>query len=239
VTTTVAASAPVDLETRARRSLGASADPIYDMVAAACAARAVAGGCVVDVGCGGGGLWRVLRSSFTRYCGIDAVRYDAFPNEGEFAQVDLDADAWPDLRGQGDVVTALETIEHLENPWAFMRRLAALARPGGLVIVTTPNQLSLLSVLTLVAKRRFSSFQDAHFPVHKTALLESDLCRAASEAGLIVEEIGYSLHGRVPLTGWHYPRPMSRLAPRLLSDNVMVVCRKLGSDPTPQRAIGV
>jgi SAM-dependent methyltransferase len=218
----------MDLEARARRSLGASSGAIHRMVARACASHGPRGGRVIDVGCGGGALWPLLRDHFSTYCGLDAVRYDGFPAECEFGLVDLDAPVWPATRGPGDVVVAVETIEHLENPWAFMRNVAALAKPGGLVVVTTPNQLSLLNLLTLATKRRFSSFQDAHFPVHKTALLESDVCRAARQAGLDVIETGYSWHGRVPLSGGHYPQWLSRLAPRLLSDNVMIACRARG-----------
>jgi len=107
---------------------------------------------------------------------------------------------------------AVETIEHLENPWAFMRALVRLARPGGWVIVTTPNQLSALSLITLLAKRRFSSFQDGHYPAHRTALLEVDLRRIAGECALENPEIGYSHSGRVPLTGWHYPAGLARLS---------------------------
>ena len=63
--------------------------------------------------------------------------------------------AWHGTRlpdGWADVVTALEVIEHLENPRAFCRELARVAKPGGWVVVTTPNQLSLLSLLSLVVK---------------------------------------------------------------------------------------
>jgi hypothetical protein len=96
-------------------------------------------------------------------------------------------------------------------------------------VVTTPNQLSVLSLITLVTKRRFSAFQDSHYPAHRTALLESDLCRAAGEAGLDVVAVVYSLHGRLPLAPWHYPTAVARLAPRALSDNLMVVARKRDS----------
>lgn len=217
----------VDLETRARTSLGSSSGAIYRMVKRACAAYAAHGGTLIDVGCGSGGFWREAGSLFSRYCGVDAVRYDGFPAEGEFQRADLDADRWPALSAAGDVVVAIETIEHLENPWAFMKKLAALAKPGALVIVTTPNQLSALSLLTLATKKRFSAFQDAHFPTHKTALLESDLRRLAGEAGLRPVATGYSGDGRLPLAAWHYPETLARLFPRLLSDNVMLVARKL------------
>ena len=124
------------------------------------------------------------------------------------------------------LVAAVETIEHLENPWAFMRHLAELAAPGGWVIVTTPNQLSALSVLTLILKRRFSAFQDVHYPAHRTALLASDLGRIGQAAELEIMDVDYSLQGRIPCTGWHYPIALARRWPRALSDNLMLVARK-------------
>jgi 2-polyprenyl-3-methyl-5-hydroxy-6-metoxy-1,4-benzoquinol methylase len=196
------------------------------MVARALAARAARGGHLVDVGCGSGGLWRVVSRFCDRYTGLDAVSYAGFPPDGTFIQTDLDAPAWPVPDRLADVVTAVETIEHLENPWAFMRRLHALAKPGALVIVTTPNQLSLLSLLTLLLKQRFSAFQESHYPAHRTALLESDLARAAAAACLAVNEIAYSLHGRLPLAPSHYPSWLAAAFPRALSDNLMLVSHK-------------
>jgi len=217
------------LEARARQSLGSSHDAIYRMVDRALAARGIAGGRLVDVGCGSAGLWRVLAPRFAAYCGLDAVRYQGFPIDAQFCQIDLDnvdGAAWPIAQGEADVVTAVETIEHLENPWAFMRALVELARPGGWVVVTTPNQLSVLSLATLMIKSRFSAFQDAHYPAHRTALLEIDLMRAASECGLQSVDVLYSHAGRVPLAPWHYPAALASWFPRALSDNLLIIGRK-------------
>ena len=214
------------LERRARQSLGSSSDAIYVMVAAGLDARAVAGGRLVDVGCGGGALWRVLGHRFSSYRGIDAVRYDEFPPDAELGLTDLDRGNWPIGENDADVVVAVETIEHLENPWAFVRGLVRIARPGAWVVVTTPNQLSLLSLTTLIVKRRFSAFQDGNYPAHRTALLESDLRRVASDCGLQDVDVAYSHHGRVPLTRWHHPRFLAHWFPRALSDNLMLIGRK-------------
>jgi 2-polyprenyl-3-methyl-5-hydroxy-6-metoxy-1,4-benzoquinol methylase len=217
--------AALPVESRARQSLGRSNDAIYRMVERALASRGIQGKRLVDVGCGTGALRDALGSRFQEYCGIDAVRYPGFPVSGEFHQADLDRPEWP-FATAADLVAAVETIEHLENPWAFVRALARLARPGGWIIVTTPNQLSGLSIATLIVKRRFSSFQDVHFPAHRTALLEIDLRRMAGECGLEAVDVVYSHAGRVPLTGWHYPSPLAAAFPRALSDNVLMIGRK-------------
>src|SRR5262249_10523601 len=135
------------LEARARQSLGTSHEAIYRMVRLALDARQIHGGRLIDVGCGSGSLWPFVADRFDRYCGLDAVAYDGFPRDGEFHRVDLDAAAWPVAAGSGDVVAAVETIEHLENPWAFVRALTTLATSGGWVVVTAPNQLSALSLV--------------------------------------------------------------------------------------------
>jgi 2-polyprenyl-3-methyl-5-hydroxy-6-metoxy-1,4-benzoquinol methylase len=214
------------LEVRARQSLGASSDAIHRMVADAVERHNLTGAAMIDVGCGHGALRARLGNRFSLYRGLDAVSYSAFPPDVLFTQVDLDAEHWPVEPQSADLVVAIETIEHLENPWSFMRHLAALTAPGGWVIVTTPNQLSVLSLLTLATKRRFSAFQDAHFPAHRTALLESDLWRIAAASGLSVIDVVYSLEGRIPLTGSHYPIAIARLWPRGLSDNLLLVARK-------------
>jgi 2-polyprenyl-3-methyl-5-hydroxy-6-metoxy-1,4-benzoquinol methylase len=215
-----------DVETRARASLGVSDEAIYRMVAHVLQASRASGGVLLDVGCGAGQLWAYVREHFAHYVGVDAVRYQDFPSAAEFHLVDLDTGRASLPDGCADVVAAVETIEHLENPRAFMRELVRLVKPGGWVIVTTPNQLSLLSLLTLVVKHRFSAFQDVDYPAHLTALLEVDLRRIASECGLADVQINYSLQGRLVLTPWHYPRFLARLFPRTLSDNLLLIGRK-------------
>jgi 2-polyprenyl-3-methyl-5-hydroxy-6-metoxy-1,4-benzoquinol methylase len=212
------------LDARARQSLGSSGTAIYRTVAALLGGRS-AGGTLADVGCGGGNLWRELGPSFSRCVGVDAVRYDGLPDDVDFIPADLDRLPLPLADGAADVVAAVEVIEHLENPRAFCRELARIARPGGWIVVTTPNQLSLLSLLTLLLKQRFSAFQDASYPAHITALLEADLRRIAAECGLEAIEVRYTGQGRVPGTGAHYPAVLSAACSRWLSDNVVLIGR--------------
>lgn len=214
------------LDTRARLSRGTSGGAIYAMVEALVAERHGGGGVLVDVGCGTGALSARLAARFDRCVGVDAVRYDGLPDGVEFVAHDLDAPAIPLDDATGAVVAAVETIEHLENPWAFVRELARLTAPGGWVVITTPNQLSALSKLTLVLKNSFNAFQAASYPAHRTALLEIDLRRLVAEAELEGAEVRYSGEGRWPLSGRHYPRVLGQRWPRGCSDNVAIAARK-------------
>lgn len=219
------ATPAVDVERRARMSLGRSHQRIYRTVAEVLAARG-AGGVLADVGCGTGDLWEALRGPFRSCIGVDAVRYDGLPADVDFRPADLDATALPLADAGVDVAAAVEVIEHLENPRAFVRELSRIVRPGGWVVVTTPNQLSALSILTLAIKGRFSAFQDEAYPAHRTALLEIDLRRIMSECGLGDLAVTYTGLGRVPLSGWHYPATIAGLAPRWLSDNILIAGRR-------------
>ncbi|HEX6976138.1 MAG TPA: methyltransferase domain-containing protein [Vicinamibacterales bacterium] len=215
-------TADVSMAERARLSGGHSQDAIYAAVARALPPTP---GRLVDVGSGGGALWAYVRGRFTGYIGIDGVAFDGFPSDGRLVLADLDT-AVPLATGSADAVVSVETIEHLENPRAFVRELVRIARPGAPVVITTPNQLSALSLLTLLTRRQFGSFQDVHYPAHRTALLEVDLRRIARETGLSDLTIQYTCAGRIVFTARHYPRWLARLAPRLFSDNVLLVARK-------------
>jgi len=57
-------------------------------------------------------------------------------------------------------------------------------------------------------------------------LLEVDLQRIAAECGLSEVACDFSMCGRVPLSGWHYPRWLARIRPRALSDNILLIGRR-------------
>jgi len=211
---------------RAQQSLGTSDEAIYRMVARNVERRHGGGGILLDVGCGTGNLWQFVADRFDRYEGVDVVSYPGFPPHEVFHEAELDSDALPVSDDYAHVVTAVEIIEHLENPRKFVRELVRVAKPGGWVILSTPNQLSLLSLLTLAFKHRFNAFQDVHYPTHISALLEVDLRRIATECGLVQTAIDFGSRSRMPLTGLHYPRTMQRLFPRALSDNILLAGKK-------------
>lgn len=210
-------------EEAARCSEGHSADPILAMVLRILESEG-ATGVLLDVGCGRGDLFRRLPSSIASYTGVDLVRYEGFPEAPRATLRISDLNQrLPVEDGAADLVVSIETIEHLENPRALFRELVRALRPGGLVLVTTPNQLSVLSKLSFVMKDRHGAFQSVHYPAHITAILPSDLMNIGAELGLEQARVVYSDDGRIPGTARHWPAPFKG---RLFSDNVAYVARK-------------
>lgn len=62
-------------------------------------------------------------------------------------------------KGQFDVVISRHVIEHLEDPRAFMQQLLQLTRPGGIVIIETPDLQRILKDLLV----RVLSLQHLHY----------------------------------------------------------------------------
>jgi 2-polyprenyl-3-methyl-5-hydroxy-6-metoxy-1,4-benzoquinol methylase len=109
------------------------------------AAPLVAGGSVVEVGCGEGYGAALLAPSARRVIGIDydalTVRHAraAYP-ELQFVRANLAA--LPLSTGSLDVVTTLQVIEHVWDHGQFVRECLRVLRPDGLLLVTTPNRLT-------------------------------------------------------------------------------------------------
>ena len=95
-------------------------------------------GTLVDLGAGDGTLAERLRKEGFDVTAADAMIDDFRPVDIEVKTANLN-EGLPFAEGQFQVVVSTEVIEHLENPWFFMRELHRITEPGGVVIVSTPN----------------------------------------------------------------------------------------------------
>ena len=115
--------------------------------------RPLAGKRAADVGCGAGLLAEPLARLGAAVTGIDAAPENiAAAREhalGQGLEIDYRAGGAEALGGRYDLVTALEVIEHVADPAAFVGALAAAVAENGLLILSTPAR-TLWSKLLLV-----------------------------------------------------------------------------------------
>ncbi|HEY8475316.1 MAG TPA: class I SAM-dependent methyltransferase [Chloroflexota bacterium] len=87
--------------------------------------------------------------------GYQVTAVDLDPSQWRVPQVPCVAgdlnEAIPLPTASVDLALSIETIEHLEAPFRFVRELARVTRPGGLVIITTPNVHAIRSRLKYLA----------------------------------------------------------------------------------------
>ena len=95
----------------------------------------------MEVGCGYGfGLDFALNTKGWTGLGIDPAPLAALGRDALHLPIELrylrDDD---EARGTVDVVMGSEVIEHVTSPSAFVRTLRAMLKPGGVLVLTTPN----------------------------------------------------------------------------------------------------
>lgn len=102
---------------------------------------------VLDIGSGGGLVAEPLARLGGTVLGIDAaedgVKAAAAHAEGQGLALSYRATTAEELAAEGkrfDIVTALEIVEHVPDPQAFLRTACALVKPGGLIVVSTLNR---------------------------------------------------------------------------------------------------
>ncbi|MGE0251689.1 MAG: bifunctional 2-polyprenyl-6-hydroxyphenol methylase/3-demethylubiquinol 3-O-methyltransferase UbiG [Dongiaceae bacterium] len=160
---------------------------------------------ILDIGCGGGLMAEPLTRLGADVTGIDAEK-DTIAIAKNHAkksglEINYRAATAETLQQEGlefDAVLALEIIEHVNKPAAFIKTLAQLIKPGGMVILSTLNRTLKSFALSIIAAeyvlgwlpKGTHDWQKFITPEELTALLKKSKLKAWPAQGIAFNPIG-------------------------------------------------
>jgi len=135
------------------------------------------------------------------------IRFDGFDGTGEEFQLayeSLNIEAWPFpfANGQLDVVVFGEVLEHMTNdPMHAMREISRVLKPGGTLVLTTPNAARVENIVALAEGRNIYDCYSAYGPYgrHNREYTRDELHRLLDYCGFEAE-ISYTanVHPDIP-----------------------------------------
>jgi SAM-dependent methyltransferase len=143
-------------------------------------ARVAPGARIADVGCGEGAFALRMADSGYSVCGLDVV-----PAAARAGFVE-------EHRGAFDAVVLLEVIEHVRNPWETLEFCRGLLRPGGVLLLSTPNITSFYSRFRFLTGGRLHQFEASdlsygHINPMSALMVET-----------VLRETGFRLEAKLP-----------------------------------------
>lgn len=153
---------------------------------------------VLDAGCG-----RYLKfcrefSTVAHVVGIDLERTFQTDNRQAPHGVCGDLGALPFPSDCFDMVISRSVVEHLEDPPRVFREFFRVLRPGGKVVILTPNKYDYVSIIAAITPYRLHRFlvsrifrvpEDDVYPTLYRANTIAAVRKAMSAAGLVEREV--------------------------------------------------
>ncbi|MDH0957202.1 methyltransferase domain-containing protein [Pseudomonas chengduensis] len=139
---------------------------LHDQIADAISKKVPRGSLILDFGAGEGALSERLFDMGYKIAAADKDAASFKSKNCEFHPVNFDQPNEVDAftlkhANQFDVVLGVEVIEHVQDQWKYVRELMSMAKPGGMVLITTPNTSSWLSRVNFLLTGRFHQFSDS------------------------------------------------------------------------------
>lgn len=167
---------------------------------------------ILDIGCGTGAwLDRISRIGFKHLHGIDLDVQKFGAEKATCSQANLDYDDLRLEKKKFGLITAIEVIEHLENPGRIFYHVARHLDNDGYFLITTPNIHSVSCRLKFLMTGKLASFDEKGDPTHIYPVLLTCLNRVLPRYSLkIVSQWSY------PTTGSLIYRPSTQIVSHFL-----------------------
>ena len=185
---------------------------------------------ILDVGCGNGYLLYQFRNSYKKLIGlefsahrldqakINLTSYDFFPIQGsaeDMSKIDTNSI---------DRIISADTIEHVPDVYAAFAEMFRVLKPGGLLVINTPN-IAFIKKRVLLMIGRFPSTSQPNEGIGSDILYDGghlhyftfrSLRLLLQRAGFVMQKMmGYGSFGRV-----------HNIKPSVLSGGVQWVAKK-------------
>lgn len=167
---------------------------------------------ILDIGCGTGAwLERLAKQGFSCLYGIDQDVAQFQTSKATCSQANLDYDDLGLGKQEFGLITAIEVIEHLENPGRLFYHVTKHLAPDGYLLITTPNIHSVGCRLRFLVTGNLKSFDTKGDPTHIYPVLLTSLNRVLPRYSLkLVQKWGY------PSKGSLISRPSTQILSTLL-----------------------
>jgi len=166
---------------------------------------------VLDVGCGPGGFGLTLRErlgSGTTILGIDAVEDNVSAARVDHGFDEVLVGFFPDViqdrPEQLDLITFLDVLEHMVDPWAALQSAHTLLEPGGRVVAAIPN-IRVFTLIRDLLKGRWDYTDTGTLDrTHVRFFTRATMIEMFEQAGFVVEECSgiNSQRPRRPIRGY-------------------------------------
>lgn len=137
-------------------------------------------------------FWRQIKelNKFELYgCDIEC-------NDDSIKYCNLNTDDLPYDNALFDDVVCCEVIEHIHNPWKLIAEMKRVLKPGGKLIISTPNISKMYDRIFYLFKGFFPGFQYErynHAMQHINPINIKEMLLLLNENGFVINDIKYNV----------------------------------------------
>lgn len=171
---------------------------------------------ILDIGCGRGWFLDVLENNWSKHgTELEENRHD-IPN-AEVHPPNLQFHPFKEY----DAITCNHVIEHVDTPVEWMREIINLLKPGGHLLLGTPDFAS------PCAKRFGDNYRLLHDKTHVSLFTNESMHRLLRDVGFIIDQVEYPFPERYA-TAENFARwnDTSKMSPAWPGNFMTFYCRK-------------
>lgn len=188
------------------------------------------GGIVLDIGCGNGHLLYQLRHQFSQLMGLEFSAHRLEQAKANlaglpFTPIHGSAEEMTSIQDESvDCIVSADTIEHIPDVYAAAAEMFRILRPGGVLVINTPN-IAFAKKRLLLLFGRFPSTSQPNEGLGSEILFDGGHLHYFTfrSLALLLERAGFVIARR---TGFGKFGRAHDLYPSLLSGGVQLVAKK-------------